>query len=121
MSYGRYYEPIAIKKYAKYMKSIGREALIEKCGLVLDAQNYVLGASPDGKVIDLSCNTDMFGIIEVKCGDEYKDINPKDICFISKTSCVTFHRPPRFLALIRRSSGFKSSTSALPAFKMLRV
>ena len=62
---------------------------MERCGLVIDRENYVLGASPDRKVIDMP-DLSAFGIIEIKCFDEYKDIDPKDICFIAKDSCLVF-------------------------------
>jgi len=46
----------------------------------------MLGASPDGKTqVD-----GLFGIIEVKCSEEYKDVDPKNICFISKNSCLVY-------------------------------
>lgn len=51
---------------------------VEPCGLVIDPENFVLGASPDGKVT----HNGTFGIVEVKCSEEYKDIDPKDICYI---------------------------------------
>ena len=62
---------------------------MEKCGLVIDSENYVSGASPDGKVIDIA-DPSAFGSIEIKCSEEYKDIDPKDICFIAKDSCLVF-------------------------------
>ena len=59
---------------------------MEPCGLVIDEQNYVLGASPDGKV---SLN-DSYGILEVKCSEEYKNVDQKDVCFISKNPCIRY-------------------------------
>ena len=53
----------------------------------MDYKNFVLGASPDGKVIDLHENP-VFGIVEIKCPEEYKDLNPRDISYISKNPCV---------------------------------
>ena len=80
LAYGRYYEPIAIQSYEKYMKIKGHVLVVEPCGLVIDNVNYVLGATPDGKVF---INGE-FGIIEVKCSEQYRDVDPKDICFIAK-------------------------------------
>ena len=71
------------------MKLNNRPIQVEKCGLVIDSENYVLGASPDGKVIDMA-DPSAFGFIEIKCFEEYKDIDPKDICFIAKDSCLVF-------------------------------
>ena len=67
MEYGKYYEPIAIKHYEQYMKLSGFDIYVEPSGLVIDGENYILGATPDGKVI---CNRE-FGILEVKCTDQY--------------------------------------------------
>ena len=53
---------------------------MESCGLVIHEQNYVLGASPDGEVI---LNTS-YGILEVKCSEEYTNVDPKDAYFVSK-------------------------------------
>ena len=75
MAYGRYYEPIVIQSYEQYMKIKGHVVLF------LDNVNYVLGATPDGKVF----TNGEFGIIEVKCSEQYRDDDPKHICFIAKT------------------------------------
>ena len=75
MGHGKFYEPIAISNYEKYFKSIGYDIKVEHCGLVIDEQNYVLGATPDGKVsFNNSC-----GILEIKCSEEYKNVDPKDL------------------------------------------
>ena len=65
MDHGKFYEPIAISYYEKYFKSHGYDIKVEPCGLVIDEQNYVLAASPDGKVI----LHDSYGILEVKCSE----------------------------------------------------
>ena len=79
LAYGHYYEPIAIK-HENYLRLSGYEVVAEPCGFVIDKNNFVLGATPDGKfVVDGE-----FGFLEVKCSEEYKNIDPKDICFISK-------------------------------------
>ena len=80
MDHGTFYEPIAISYYEKYFKSHDYNIKVESCGLVIDEQNYVLGASPDGKVI---LNTS-YGILEVKFSEEYTNVDPKDAYFISK-------------------------------------
>ena len=46
----------------------------------MDNNNFVLGATPDGKVVV----DGEFGLLEVKCSEVYKNTDPKDICFISK-------------------------------------
>ena len=55
-------------------------------GLVIDEQNYALGATLDSKV---SFN-DSYGILEVKCSEEYKNVGPKDVGFISKNPCIRY-------------------------------
>ena len=61
LSFGRYYEPIAIPMYERYMESIGHNVPAEECGLVNVKNNYILGKTPNGKVTNGS-----FGIIEMK-------------------------------------------------------
>ena len=86
MDHGKFYEPIAVSYYEKYFKSHGYDIKVEPCGLVVDEQNYVLRASLDGKVI----LNDSYGILEVKCSEEYKNVDPKDVCFISKNPCIRY-------------------------------
>ena len=86
LSYGRYHEPIAIKHYESYAKLKGHKTVVEPCGLVINSENFILGATPDGKVVF----DGEFGIIEVKCSEEYSNVDPKDICFISKNFCLVF-------------------------------
>ena len=90
LSHGRYHEPIALEKYTTYMRMVlSRNILIENCGFVIDKNNYVMGATPDAKITDTSA-TSLFGIAEVKCTEEYKDIDPKDICYISNEFCLSY-------------------------------
>ena len=87
LNFGRYHEPIALAQYERYKKSKNHSVQIEKVGLVIDYANYVLGASPDAKIIDTS-EANPYGIIEIKCSEEYKENDPRDICFISKNPCI---------------------------------
>ncbi|XP_066925269.1 uncharacterized protein [Clytia hemisphaerica] len=84
MDHGKYYEPVAIKHYEQFMKLSGFKISVESSGLVLDEENYVLGATPDGKVI---CDAEL-GILEVKCPEQFKEIDPKMICNISPNPLV---------------------------------
>ena len=86
MSHAKFYEPIAVSYYEKYFKFHGYDIKMEPCSLVTDEQNYVLGASPDGKLI----LNDSYGILEVKCSEEYKNVDPKDVWFISKNPCIRY-------------------------------
>lgn len=100
MDHGKFYEPIAISSYEKFLFSKGYSFVVEHCGLVIDQQNYVLGASPDGKVqVD-----GKFGIIEVKCSEEYKNVDPKDICFMSESSCLKYDKINDKISLDREHS-----------------
>ena len=56
---------------------------VEPCSLVIDYQNYVLGAAPYSKV---SFN----GILKVKCSEEYRNVDPIDVCFISKNLYIRY-------------------------------
>ena len=58
----------------------------EPSGLFTDEQNYVLGDKFDGKIIF----NDSYGVLEVKCSEEYKDVDPKDVCFVSKSPCIRY-------------------------------
>ena len=87
MVHGEFYEPIAIsycENMLNPMVMILKWSLV--CCLVIDEQNYVLGALPDDKV---SLN-DSYGILEVKCNEEYKNVDQKDVCFISKNPCIRY-------------------------------
>ena len=77
LAHGRYYEPIAIKHYDNYLRLSGYEVVVEPCGFVIAKNAFVLGANPDGKVV-VDGEFD-----KVKCSEECKNIDPKDVCFIS--------------------------------------
>ena len=74
--HGRHYEPTAIK-HENYLRLSCYEVVVELCGFVIGKNNFVLGATPDGKVV----GDGEFGLL---CSEECKNIDPKDICFISK-------------------------------------
>ena len=84
--YGRYHETIAIKHYESYTKLKGHKTVVEPCGLAINSENFILGATPNGKVVF----DGEFGIIGVKCSEEYNNVDPKYICFISKNFCLVF-------------------------------
>lgn len=87
LNFGRYHEPIALQQYEKFMKMKQHYVQVENIGLVIDHKNYIFGATPDGKVVDPAEPTP-YGIIEIKCSEEYKNNDPYDICYISKSSCL---------------------------------
>ena len=64
--------------YTNYFKMITHPLKYEKCGLVLNTDYYFMGASPGGKVIDTTREGQKkIGILEVKCPEQYKEIDPK--------------------------------------------
>ena len=65
LAYGRYYEPIAIKHYENYLRLSGYEVVLEPCRFVIDKNNFVLGATLDGKVVV----DGEFCLLEVKCSE----------------------------------------------------
>ena len=83
LAYGRYYEPIAIKHYENYLRLSGYEVVVEPCGFVIDKNNLFLEPSQMVKLLWMVN-------LEVKCSEEYKNIDPKDICFISKNPPFLF-------------------------------
>ena len=100
MDHGKFYEPIAISNYEKYFKSNGYDIKVEPCDLVIDEQNYVLGATTDGKV---SFN-DSYGIFEVKYSEEYKNIDPKHVCFLSKNPCIKYCKNSKKITICKTHS-----------------
>ena len=67
--HGVYYEPIAKREYQKYMEKIGHSVTVKQSGFFVSPKLYILGCSPDGKVIDINAvsNGDPFGLLEIKC------------------------------------------------------
>ena len=86
------YEPIAIK-HENYLRLSSYEVVVEPCGFVIDKNNFVLGATQDGKVVV----DGEFGLLEVKCSEEYKNIVSKDICFISKNPPFLYSETSKLL------------------------
>ena len=65
LAYGHYYEPITIK-HENCLRLSGYEVVVEPCRFVIDKNNFVLGATPDGKVVV----DGEFGLLEAKCSEE---------------------------------------------------
>ena len=68
--WGRQHESIAVKKYLAIKNPPGTPCTscttVESCGFIVHPQHCWLGASPDGKVKDLS-SKQPDGILEIKC------------------------------------------------------
>ena len=67
----------------------------------MDKNNFVLGTTPNGKVVV----DDEFGLLEVKCSEKYKNIDPKDICRISKNPPFLYSKTSSKL-LINKSHAY---------------
>jgi hypothetical protein len=86
VEHGKNFEPVALMEYQKYMKSIRRPVTVLPSGFVVSKSHPVLGASPDGKVIDPHC-VDCFGLAEVKCPYKMANVTPLDACS-DETFCM---------------------------------
>ena len=82
MDHGIRYEPVAKREYVKYMNRIGHPVTVLDSGLFVSPKLYVLGCSPDGKVIDHTAesNEDKFGLLEIKCPSSKFSVTPEDSC-----------------------------------------
>lgn len=89
LDHGRFYEPIAIQKYEQYMLASGRPVRVDKCGFVVNPNNSTYGATPDGRVTDLSYSEHPYGLCEAKCPEEYKDYDPRDAVNVTKDFCLS--------------------------------
>ena len=100
MAYGKFYEPIAIQMYERYFKVIQEMVSVEQCGLIVDKENVIFGATPDGKIN----HSNNFGIMEVKCCEQYKDVVPKDICYIAKNPCIVYDKEKDVICINKNHS-----------------
>ena len=94
LDYGRHFEPIALQRYKTFMKLNNRPIQVEKCGLVIDSENYVSGASPDGKVIDIadpsakdSCLVFSDGKVQLNKRHSYYDHIQMQLALTTQTWC----------------------------------
>ena len=85
--YGRVNESVALEKYEQYFKTKNHPLHVESSGLVIQPNSYILGASPDGKVIDVTENS-MFGLVEIKCPYQYADFDIADIALVQSKFCL---------------------------------
>ena len=53
--------------------------IVQKSGFVVDMDCPFLGASPDGKIIDLGCSK-KYGILDIKCPETKFEVTPLDAC-----------------------------------------
>ena len=65
---------------------IGHLVDVKESGLFVSPKLYILGCSPDGKVIDLNSGSDgdAFGLLEIKCPISKFAVSPVDACSDSR-------------------------------------
>lgn len=85
--YGQVNEPIALKQYDDFFKSHNHSIDISSCGVVIPPNACILGASPDAKVIDPQ-EEDVFGLVEIKCPQQYCDFDAADIAQVQPNFCL---------------------------------
>ena len=104
LDHGIYYEPFAVSCHENYLKTKNRPVTVLTCGLWASLKNFVLAATPDGRVIDPEEKDKPFGILEVKCPEEYKDYDPADSAIVVIEFCLILddQRKPR----INRNHGY---------------
>ena len=85
--YGKVNEPIALQKYEQYYESCGHKIHVMASGLVIRPNSFILGASPDGRVVDVNEN-DIYGLVEIKCPQQYSDFDIADIAQVQKDFCL---------------------------------
>jgi len=77
--HGNKYEQIALQQYEKYMFATRNRVKVFKSGLVVSMELPFIGASPDGKVVDVGC-VEQFGLVEVKCPFTKFLVTPVEAC-----------------------------------------
>ena len=83
VTWGIEHEPVAIKKYISYKNFT---VSLEKCGFIIHPEKGWLGASPDGKVKNLTSQQSS-GVIDVKCHYTKHDCTPEEACSDDKFCC----------------------------------
>lgn len=90
LEHGKKYEPVALLEYEKYMYLRRTPVQVKSSGFVVSKSCCIIGASPDGNIIDRDCIYP-FGLAEVKCPYTKYNVTPLDACsdskfFMEKTS-----------------------------------
>lgn len=89
VQHGRDYERIAVSKYSSYTKKNDHKVTVYISGLVINQDVPFLGCSPDGNVIDPIFHP-QFGILEVKCPYNYREVTPKEAANVDCSFCLQF-------------------------------
>lgn len=78
--HGIKYEAVALREYEKQMHIIGHPVKVERSGFFVSPKLFFLGCTPDGKVVDISCPEDQFGLVEIKCPSSKFGVTPAEAC-----------------------------------------
>ena len=97
MVHGKFYGLIAFLIMKNILNPVIMIWKTEPSGLFTDEQNYVLGDKFDGKIIF----NKSYGVLEVKCSEEYKDVDPKDVCFVSKSPCIRYWKDSKKIKICK--------------------
>ena len=73
------YESVALMQYEKYMFPTRKPVQVLKSGFVVFQDLPILGASPNGKVIDTGCRGP-YGLAEIKCPELKFRVTPVKAC-----------------------------------------
>lgn len=77
--HGKKYEGVALREYQKYLFKSCKPVQVLPAGLCINPKLYILGVTPDAKVVDAACS-EPFGIAEVKCPYSKFQVSPMDAC-----------------------------------------
>ena len=78
ISSGCQYKSVAIDAYIAHMNSLGNHGIsVKKCGFIIHPVKGWIGASPDGRVTDLTANKPL-GLIEVKYPYTKREMTPME-------------------------------------------
>lgn len=86
IAWGRRFEQVAIEKYTAHMNAAGKKVIVSACGFLVHPTEGWLGASPDGVVVDATCE-EPNGLLEVKCPYTQRDKKPVNACSDSNFYC----------------------------------
>lgn len=71
---------IKYEAVAKQMHIIGHPVKVERSRFFVSPKLFFLGCTPDGKVVDISCPEDQFGLVEIKCPSSKFGVTPAEAC-----------------------------------------
>lgn len=107
IEHGKKFEPVSLMEYQWIMRAKRMPITVIPSGLVISQSYPILGASPDGKVIDPGC-ADCFGLVEVKCPWTKANFSPLEACSDPKFS---------WRKLVKQRAGWKQSMLTTPKSK----